>query len=102
MPIVLPTRTELARMGWRQRDILAKNLSSILTDISEVCADLTGTPAPKLRHAKVGRPRCEEKPFNVEQLLADARILAARLGADPDAQAHRDQLDTRYRTRQAS
>ena len=56
MPIVLPTRTELARMGWRQREQVARNLPALLADIASACDEL-GVKSTPTRVAAPAHPR---------------------------------------------
>ena len=98
MPIVIPSRAELAHMSWRQRSQLTRNLPAILADVADVCRELQG-----VNHAPLAiLPRRDEAPFDPAQVRADATRLLAQYGYDPDAEQHLAQIDTRYRPRESA
>jgi len=98
MPIVIPSRAELAHMSWRQRSQLTRNLPALLADVADVCRELQG-----INHSPVVKlPRREEPPFDPAQVRADAALLLAQYGYDPDAEQHLADIDTRYRARETA
>lgn len=60
MPMVIPTRDELDRMNWRQRDAWRKRLGSVLkeTVAARAMLDVSVEPAPEPKAVDGDVSRC--------------------------------------------